>query len=31
MESGEVKLKSSDGKIFEVPIDIYKNQNYLQI
>ena len=22
MESGEVKLKSSDGKIFEVPIDI---------
>ena len=35
MESGEVKLKSSDGKIFEVPIDIlqksklftYINQN----
>ena len=22
MESGDVKLKSSDGKIFEVPIDI---------
>ena len=22
MESGEVKLKSSDSKIFEVPIDI---------